>query len=186
MMRSTVAALLLASASILPLAAHADTLDVMTVTGNGHTWIFDFPSVETFDYSLSLAQFIPGLTPLSATLDGASVTPTELFFHPGGLNIIGPFGTLMYLNVLDILSTYGPFVDSQFPGGYDEYTSTFLTGTWPAFGTEFNGTTVTTVDYTVNIQQESVTVTPEPPGLILLVTALIAMTALLRRSNART
>lgn len=181
-MRATVAALLLASASILPLAARADTVDVMTVTGNGHTWTFDFPTVETIDYAVNLAQFIPSLTPLSENLDGAPVTPTSISFHPGGMNISGPFGTLMDVNVLAIQSVSGPFVDSQFPGGYDIYTMTFDIGTFPAFGTIFNGTAPQTIDFTVNVQQESVTATPEPSGLILLATALLGMTALLRRS----
>jgi hypothetical protein len=182
-MRAMVAALLLLSASALPGAAHADTVDVMTVSGGGHTYIFDYPLVETFDYPATVAQFVPGLTPLSETIDGASVTPTELFFHPGGQNIIGPFGTIMYLNVLDILSFTGPYYDQTYPGGYSIYSTTFDIGTWPAFGTTFTGSGAMFVDYTVNIQAESITATPEPPGLILLATALIAMFAFLRRAS---
>lgn len=180
-MRATVAALLLLSASALPVAAHAETLDVMTVTGNGQTYVFDFPSLETFTYPLGIPQFIPGLTPVSETLDGASVTPTELYFHPGGENIIGPFGTIMYLNVLDVLSYTGPYNDPDGPGEYDIYTSTFDLGTWDVYDTGLSGNGYTIMPYTVSIEEETVTDTPEPSALLLLATALLATIALRRR-----
>ena len=181
-MRAALATLVALAAAVLPAAAHADTVDVMTVTGGGHTYVFDFPSVETIHYQANLAQFVPGLTPLSASIDGTSVTPTNVFFHPGGLNIIGPFGTIMYLNVLQILSETGPYFDNPaFPQGYDTYTAAFVTGSWPAFGSTFNGGNVVITDFTVSIQPQSVTTTPEPSSLLLLATGALGAFAALKR-----
>lgn len=180
-MRGRLAALLLVVAAAVPVAACADSVDVMTVSGGGQTWTFDFPAVETFDYSLGLAQFVPGLTPVSETVNGVSVTPTELFFHPGGMNMTGPFGTLMYINVLDVLSSSGPFVDAQFPGGYDQYTSTFYTGTFTGYGVTFNGTGPVTTDFSVSIQQVSAAAAPELSGLALLGTGVLGLVGVVKR-----
>lgn len=180
-MRATLTALVLLSASALTLAAHADTVDVMTVTGNGHTYTFDFPLVETFTYPTNLVLFVPGFTPLSETIDGASVTPTEIFIHPDQ-NISGPFGQVMLsFNVLDFLSFSGPYTDPSTLQTYDIYTTAFYTGSWDAFGTAIINGVFTNVVYDINIQQESTTTpTPEPPGLLLLATAGLAFTAFAR------
>ncbi len=184
-MRLVLACLSLLSLATIPVAAHADTVDVMTVTGEGHTWTFDFPTVETFTYPANLALFIPGLTPLSATLDGASIAPTEIFFH-ATQNISGPFGQIITPSgsLLDISSPSGPFTDPVTLQTYYAYTSTFFTGQ-TVFGTEtvFSGGIFSTAPFTivVNAQQQSTAPTPEPSGLILLATALIAMTAFLPR-----
>jgi hypothetical protein len=180
MLRSTVAALLLASAAILPLAAHADTLDVMTVTGNGHTWTFDFPLTQTFTYPANLPLFIPGLTPLSATLDGASIAPGEIFFH-NFQNISGPFGQIITpgAGVLDILSVSGPYTNPVTMQSFYAYTSTLFNGTFN--GTEFNG--ITTVPFTISVEQ-STAPTPEPSSLALLATGILSFAALIKRRTA--
>lgn len=181
-MRAKLAALLLLAASALPLAARADTFDVMTVSGNGHTWVFDFPTVENFTYPTNLVLFVPGFTPLSETIDGASVTPTEIFIHPDQ-NISGPFGQLMiHNNPLNFLSVSGPFTDPSTLQSYLAYTATFVTGSFT--GTEYvyngnNNLTFTTFD--IDIEQQSVAATPEPPALPLLATAGIAIAAFRRR-----
>lgn len=184
-MRASVAALLLLSASTIPLAAHADTLDVMTVTGNGHTWTFDFPSIQTFTYPINIPLFIPGLTPLSATFDGASIPPTAIFLH-NFQNISGPFGQIITPGgLLDVLSMSGPFTDPVTLQSYYAYTSTLFTGSF--FGTEVvsgpNGQSVVPFTISVGVEQQS-TATPEPSSLFLLATALLATLVLVRRFNA--
>lgn len=181
-MRATLAALLLLTASALPLAAHADTVDIMAVTGNGHTYTFDFPTIETFTYPTNLAQFIPGFTPLSETIDGASVTPTEIFIHVG-VNMSGPFGTLSPANVLDILSNSGPYTDPTMLQTYDIYTATFILGSTISYGTAFNDGVVTYPVYDISIRQEDVTATPEPSSLILLATTVVGFAAFARRRS---
>ena len=55
-MRPLLAGLLLLASSTIPLAAHADTFDVMIVTGNGHTWSFDFPTIQNYICTFSNAK----------------------------------------------------------------------------------------------------------------------------------
>lgn len=186
-MRLVLVCLSLLSLATIPATAHADTLDVMTVTGNGHTWTFDFPTIETFTYPINLPLFIPALTPLSATLDGASITPTEIFFH-SFQNISGPFGLIITPSgsVLDILSSTGPFTDPVTLQTYFVYTSTFFTGR-SLVGTEtvFNGGTVSTVPFTIVVDaQQTPAPTPEPSGLVLLGTGILGFAGLIRRRIA--
>ena len=184
-MRLVLACLSLLFLATIPVAAHADTLDVMTVTGNGHTWTFDFPSIETFTYPINLPLFIPGLTPTSATLDGASIAPTAIFFH-AFQNISGPFGQIITPSgtVLDILSSTGPYTDPVTLQTYYAYTSTFFTGqTLSGTETVFNGNGLSTVPFTITVDAQQST-TPEPSSLVLLGTGILGFAGLIRRRVA--
>ena len=186
MIRSTVAALLLASASILPLAAHADTVDIMTVTGNGHTWTFDFPSIETFTYPANLPLFVPGLAPLSATLDGASIAPGEVFFH-NFQNISGTFGQILTPSggLLDVLSVTGPYPDPANPfQSYYAYTSTLFTGSIPGIEVVSGPNGQSVIPFTITVEQQSATATPEPSSLALLTTGFLGFAGLIKRRIA--
>ena len=178
-MRPTTAVLLLLAASALPLAAHADTVDVMTVTGNGHTWTFDFPQIVSFTYPTGLGLFIPTLTPLSATLDGASITPTPIGFHPLA-NLTGPFGQIIGSGgPLDVLSSSGPYTNPMTSQTYYAYTATWFIGGPYVAGTEtiFDGNSFRQVYFTLDMEPQSTTATPEPSSLYLLATAGVALLA---------
>ncbi|HVG26072.1 MAG TPA: hypothetical protein VM865_00595 [Acidobacteriaceae bacterium] len=181
-MRAPLAVALLAAATLLPRAARADTVQVMTVTGNGHTWTFDFPLIQTFTYPTNLPLFVPVLTPLSETFDGASVTPEGIYVH-AGQNILGSFGQLITNSYpLDILSSSGPYGDPfTRQSYYDIYTATWFPGGFGAYGTFVTSTTVTYVPYSFVIQQQTTAPTPEPPAFLLLATAGIAVSAWRRR-----
>jgi hypothetical protein len=183
-MRATVAALLLLAASALPLTARADTVDVFTLTGNGHTEVLTFPAIVAFAYP-SVPIFVPGIAPLSETIDGVNVPITNIqtvYFHDGNQTIMGDFGTLFPASLLEVLSSSGPFTYPNSFQTYYDYTATFHSGTFGVYSLS-EGSSYPT--YSLSVQQESTTATPEPSSLLLLATGLPAAMLLERRRRTR-
>jgi hypothetical protein len=69
---------------VLPLTnAYADTMDLFTLIGGGHTQAWILPAVETFTYP-AIPIFVPTFTPIYESVDGVPVTPSTIVFYPPG------------------------------------------------------------------------------------------------------
>jgi len=151
---------LLASASILPQAAHADAIDDFLITGQGNTITFSLPASPT-DVSVSIGagDVIAGFYPIPApvvTANGVTASTTVEFFS-GELFYVGPG--------INFFADGTPFtlVGSLLYTG-SSYTPTFKTGTFDLH--QFEG--FPPEDYTVTITPESTPPSvPEPSSLLL-------------------
>jgi hypothetical protein len=166
-------AALLASALSLPLAAHADTLDLFTITGTPDP-LFGGPSTMTFTLPASPDAiesigaggvdggfFIPGTFPV--TIDGQAST-ASFDFLSANLLFIGP-GLTISAPSLGNFTLVGALL-------YDGSSSdpTFKTGTFNL--REFIGSG--TNPYTLTITPETADA-PEPSTLILLGTGTLSL-----------
>jgi hypothetical protein len=92
-MRKILFTALLASASLLSLAAHADTIDDFVLTGNGHTISYSLPATSAFP-DFSLFNFFT---------ESASITVDGIFGYVEHgdyyVILVGPSGPLMTLGV---------------------------------------------------------------------------------------
>jgi hypothetical protein len=173
-----------ASALILPLTAHADTIDDFVLTGNGHTITYSLPATTSFpDYSLF--NFFSETAP--TTIDGVSgYIETGQYYDTG----IFPRVSL----VLDVPSSIfgaptlilsgSPFINFDFapavnPPGYLplDVVPTFIPGTYNFQDLALNLQPLDpSVTYTLTITQEtSAALTPEPSSLALLATGVLGL-----------
>jgi hypothetical protein len=157
---------LLASAFILPLAAHADAIDDFLITGNGNTITFSLPASPTDVFvPTGAGGVIAGFFPIpgpTVTINGITFPSSQnleffsgqLFYVGGGLNLVAAPG--------EIFTLVGPVLYSG-----SSYTPTFLTGTFDLH--QFQ--TFPSPDYTVTITPESTPpAVPEPSALLLFAT----------------
>ncbi len=152
---------LLASAFILPLAAHADNIDDFLITGNGNTITFSLPASPTDVFvSTGAGGVIGGFSPIPAplvTTNGVTTT-SGMEFLSGNIFFVGA-GIQLYG---DDLTLVGQLLYSG-----SAYTPTFLTGTFDLH--QFQA--FPNVDYTLTITPESTPpAVPEPSALLLFAT----------------
>ena len=177
-MRALFIGLTLLSAAALPLTASADLVDNFTLTGNGNTYTWSLPANETY----------PDLPHLGLLDFSTSVTinnSTQVTEDVGFFTIYGPAGPDLSLpQIPDEL--YGPLVTditSITPGNPGEVDLTFALGSFNLDDFHFGpGQPQPPTPYTLLITQQDTAATPEPAGLLLLATALLAAIPFLRRA----
>jgi hypothetical protein len=168
-MRKTLFTLaLLASASILPLTAHADTLDV-TLTGDAHTFTFTLPSQFSFPDQLHLVT-VP-LIQTTGTADGIAGQTFDVTFFTG----IGSPGDSLTFTDVSTFTTFlltGPVLISPLPQtgtpGHLIDTAAIATGTFILADNAISPKSPTNFSLTITPQST----TPEPSTLLLLGTGL--------------
>lgn len=181
-MRKTLFTTLFVSALILPLTAHADTIDDFVLTGNGETITFSLPASPPGNLSTCptgiITSCLPGFeTNFTAstlvTIDGVSTE--QLIDFPTG----------MFLGGLSIGLNPGRLVGDQLfqPDAGDP---TFLTGTFDLSSIPTPGGPPLPIDYTLTITPETAPPTvPEPSTLALLATGALGFTSVIRRRFLR-
>ena len=173
-MRPLPAGLLVLAASFLALAAHADTLDLFTLTGGGNTSTWTLPSPINFTYH-NEPQFVPTF-PITLTTNGVSTNSSVTFEYGHVANLI--VGGLQIINFPSVLNATQLSND----GTVSTYTGTFDTGSFSGGVETFGTGGLTYVPYTLTIApQQQTNPTPEPSTWVLLATALFAFFSFARR-----
>jgi hypothetical protein len=155
---------LLASASTLPLTAHADTIDDFVLKGDGHTATFSLPASPTNVIPIVIMtgpNTIGFQVPASVTYDGETSTEFLTFIGnagPTGFRLPTPSGT-------DSFS-----VEMLYSG--PNSAPTFLTGT---FNLSLFSVEPPLGSYTLTIIPETSAPTPEPSSLVLFATGAFGL-----------
>jgi hypothetical protein len=173
-MRPLLATLLLATASTLPLAAHADTL-LFTLTGTGPTYTWSLPSVVDFSIPDGLGPFVSTF-PITLYTNGAPSSSTVTFEQ----------GTISDLQVAGLVVINFPYVLNPTllsDNGTDRsYSATFDLGSFYGGAYVQSSPGVYTYDpITLTIADQSTNPTPEPSTLLLLTTGFLTALPLTRR-----
>jgi hypothetical protein len=174
---------ILASALILPLTAHADTIDDFTLIGQGHTFTYSLPASAIImdhphavwlgasapaiidgipgsnvagDYYLPIIGNLPGIILGVPSIDGGTLT----------------FYGQWVLEVSEVIPVSNPSFSHP-----DDLLVTFVPGT---YNLNLGNLGVPPTPYTLTITPESAA-TPEPSTFALLGTGLLGVIAALRR-----
>jgi hypothetical protein len=173
------------SALILPLTAHADTIDDFVLSGNGHSITWSLPATSSFP-DFSVFNFFSESAP--TTIDGVSgyvETGDYYVFGPPTTLILGVPSTVfgvpqLYFGGLRFYSV--AFVPASNPLPYLPFdvVPTFIPGTYTL--DEQNNFLIPLnppVLYTLTITQETSTApTPEPSSLALFATGVLGLIGL--------
>jgi hypothetical protein len=166
---------------LLPLAAHASTIDDFTLTGGGNVITYSLPATSSYpDFSLFNFFNDPAVGTINgvagSAIDGAYYDPA--FFRNVSIDYTFPGSSLGGLVLVG-----QPFIDFSFvpatnPPPYlqEDVVPTFVPGTYSL------ETITGSVPYTLQITQEAATAaTPEPAGFILLATGALGLLGIAAR-----
>jgi hypothetical protein len=181
MYRSLLAFTALASVLVLPLAAHADTVDDFVLTGGGHTLSYSLPSTTTFPDDPSVEFFTASASTTIDGVPGYAVTgqydaiPSDI----GTLQLEVPESIFGYPAILfqgpQLVSTV--FVPPTDPFSPPNLIATFIPGTYELTGAGQSPGSLETgpsAPYTLTITPQTATaMTPEPSSLALMATGLL-------------
>jgi len=170
-----------ASALILPLAAHADTIDDFVLTGNGHTITYSLPATTSFrDYSLF--DFFAETAP--TTIDGVTIVEAGDYYSPFFPRVSLILGVPSSTFGSPQLYLSGPmfinfdFVPASNPLPYLPFdvVPTFIPGTYTLHQeNNFLLPLDPPVLYTLTITPEASAATPEPSSVALLMTGVLGL-----------
>jgi hypothetical protein len=170
------------STVLLPLAAHADTIDDFVLTGGGHTISYSLPATSTFPNDLSIEFFYESAT---ATIDGVPG-----YVVRGAYDVIPSGFATLQLDVPESIFGYpsiqfqGPQLDSYVlvpsnnPDNPFDIAATFIPGTYSLVGEGMFPPVQSgpPLPYTLTITPETATATtPEPSSLALLGTGILCI-----------
>jgi hypothetical protein len=188
LMRNFLPKLLVLAATLLPIVAHADTLDVI-LTGDAHTFVFTLPSQFSFPDQIHLVTVPPIQT--AGTADGIAGQAFDVTFFTGigspgdSLTFTDVFGGSSFLLTGPVLIS--PLPQTGTPGNLID-TALLATG---SFTLEENSISPKggPVDFELTITPQSPpnTGVPEPSTLLLFATGMMGLvTAIRHRTRAGT
>jgi hypothetical protein len=178
---------LLVAALILPLTAHADTIDDFALVGGGYSITFSLPASFTAPNPSHLSSVV--LTNIASSVNGVSGSSVNMGFYLPNF----PFRTGIDFAITPPLSggsgteefaLTGPDVIQLLSGTTPTFTAAeFIPGMYslPQF---FNGIPQNTqggIPFVLTVTPEAASATPEPSTFVLLGTGVLGLTSLARR-----